>query len=207
MKPAVVAIFCCIVLSGAAWGVEIKPTNFSTPSPGGTFSFDFIALSPPTEDLRGIQLTLESVSGPGVMTFDVDASKTVYDDPSYWIYGINEGGAVKESAGSYIFPDNPDPAITLVAPLAPNDTIARFAFTWDGTVGDYVFTLNSDINYSYLILDSFNRVEVSLPDGAWFTEPIVSAEDNSFTVHIIPEPATVALLATGGLAAMRRRPR
>lgn len=46
------------------------------------------------------------------------------------------------------------------------------------------------------------RVEIEMPDGV-FTQ----IDDLGFTTTIIPEPASVLLLALGGLALLRRRPR
>src|SRR4030042_2038486 len=106
-----------IVLSTAVFGVEIKPTNISIPSPGGTFSFDFVASSATSSiNAQFVQLTIDSISGP-----------------------------------------------------------AGIAFTWNGTVGDYIFTLDRNIVQSYAYLDNFTSAPVALPTGQWYTNPIVNA--------------------------------
>ncbi len=203
MKSAVSAFLICIALSAIAFGVEIKPTNISIPSPGGIFSFDFVVNTPIGQEAQFVQLTIDNVSGgPADLTFDTSASEAVEMNPDYWAFG-NSIGATAQSlpGGSYSFDDgaNNPPTATI------NDKIlARFAFIWDGTVDDYTFTLDLNIDNSYVYLDNFQSSPITLPTGQWYTEPIIGATDSIFTIHI-PEPATMLFLSLGGIFVLKRR--
>ena len=95
---------------------------------------------------------------------------------------------------------------TIVAAPGDHDILARFAFDWTGTPGDFEFTLDLDTLNSYLRLTDFSKEAFALPTGQWYSGPIIDADDNSFTVHI-PEPVSISLLGLGGLVILRRRRR
>lgn len=209
MKAIKLAIFLCVfscgVFSGTTKGVTIKPFDVMIPgSPGGLFSFDLVISEEPGISARAFQVTIVSISGPGVLTFDVAASEAVAAETAYWVYGNSAGAAaIKTDDGSYIFGD--DTANGLVEALVIDDIVARYAFTWDGAEGDYTFTLALDTTNSYVLLEDFiSKEALQLPAGGWYDYPIISADGSSFTVHI-PEPISLVLLGLGGLVLLKQR--
>jgi hypothetical protein len=204
MKSAVNAFLVCIVLSATAFGVEVKPANISIPSsPGGTFSFDFIVTNPPSQAAYTAQLTINRAwSNPPDLTFNTSASQSVLSNTSYWVWNNSQGTpAVDNGDGTYTFGDGPENAIA--ESINNGDILARFAFTWNGTTGNYEFILDKDTTNSFVRLADFSKAGFTLPTGQWFTSPIVGATDSSFTIHI-PEPVTVLLFGIGGLFVLRK---
>ena len=200
----IILLFYAIPLTQTQAVVVLGPDNFIMPeSTGKLFSFDIIVLDPIDDPLITFTARI-SVSRPGTLTFDASNSEAVEDDPDYWLYLTNVGaGALDKGCNSYEFADNPydPPSEVLVA----GDIVARYAFTWDGTEGDYTFTLDPDILNSFVQLDDFvSKEALQLPGGEWYSYPIVSADAISFTVHI-PEPTTMMLLALGGMVLLRKR--
>ncbi len=203
MKSAVSALLVSIILSAAAFGMEVQPTNIVIPSAGGTFSFDFVANTSPGQDAYAAQATIGSISGPSTLTFNSGASEAVAaSNTDYWVYGNSAGAAaIDNGGGSYTFSDGPDdPAI---ASINAGNILARFAFIWDGTVGNYTFNMDLDTASSFALLEDFSNAPFTLPTDDWFSGPIVDATDSSFTIHI-PEPASIILAGFGGLALLRR---
>lgn len=208
MKSKKLVIFLCVlicgVLCGTSRGVIIKASVSQMPGSGGElFSFDLLVSDGPNPSTRGFLVTLDSISGPSVLTFEADASETVAGEASYWLYG-NSGGAnaIDNGDGSYTFGD--DPASGTPVPLVIDDIVARYVFTWDGTEGDYAFSLDLGTDVSYILLEDFSKEALQLPEGVWYDYPIISADSTSFTVHI-PEPTTIAFLGLGCLTLLKRR--
>jgi outer membrane lipoprotein-sorting protein len=200
----------CLILSVPVQGVVvIEPTIVKMPgSTGETFSFEYAINDAAGTTALAYQSTI-SVSGPGTLTFDVTGSEAVVvDNTSYWIYGNSlDVGATDLGGGVYEFADTPDDPATEA--LLNGDVMARYAFAWEGTVGDYTFTLDLDTDYSFVYnASTWNADALALPDPAsqWWAAPIISADDTSFTVHI-PEPSTMVLLALGGAGLLKRRRR
>ena len=206
MKRKVVFVLC-LVLGGLiclpAKAVVVTPSNVEMPElSGGTFSFDLMIDDSMGVTAASYQSTI-SVSGPGGLTFDATASQVVASDvaaggaANYWITGNSIGAFASDMGGnSYSFGDGPsDPGIeTLLA----GDIMARYAFTWDGTEGDYTFSLDPDISNSFILNGTtFGN------DALAFTSGQYPGDQSSFTVTI-PEPASLALLALGGLALRRQ---
>lgn len=209
MKAIKFAIFLCLlscgVFCGKTRGVEIKPYIVLMPdSPDELFSFDLVISADPQLSAQSFKATIGSVSGPGVLTFDVAASETVGGEAAYWVYGNSAGAtAIDNGDGSYTFGDGPDNGVAEL--LLENDIMARYAFTWDGTEGDYTFTLDLNTDKSYILLPDFvSKEALQLPTGPWCEYPIMSADSSSFTVHI-PEPTTLMLIAMGGLVLLKHR--
>ncbi|MHC4646549.1 MAG: hypothetical protein ACYTBJ_13695 [Planctomycetota bacterium] len=195
----------CVVFSGDTNAAEIQPFITSMPaSSGGLFSFDLAITEDPGISATAFQATVGSVGGPGGLTFDVAASQAVDAQPLYWVYTNSDGAtAIDNGDGSYTFGD--DPADGLAQVLAPGDIMARYAFSWNGTEGDYTFTFDFDTTESYIQLEDFSsREALQLPTGSWYAYPIVSADGSSFTVNI-PEPATLGLFALTSLFLIRHR--
>ena len=207
MKAAMLAfVLCCITVP--AWAVVIRPSDVVLPtSPGELFSFDLVVKKLPSSfDAEGCQSTVE-VSGPGILTFNVASSAAVSNAPSYWLYQ-NSGGVVAQetSPGSkkYEFGDGPpDEGI-----LGAKDTIvARYAFNWDGTEGLYSFTFdfeNLNENFVFVFVEDYVSYPLKLPGGNWYSDPIVDADNSSFTVAI-PEPNALILFVLGGSILLKKR--
>ena len=160
-------------------------------APGATIWFDILIddAMGQSADAAKITLTVEPVAHAGSLTFDATASSAVVTSDDYWLFG-NSGGAGALTHGTNMF-EFGDSAETLPPDLLENeDIVARFAFTWDGTAGDYLITIDSDTDNTYLLQNYVQE------------EPEVS--DNPVTLYI-PEPASAILFALGSLAALRRR--
>ncbi|MHC4695079.1 MAG: PEP-CTERM sorting domain-containing protein [Planctomycetota bacterium] len=200
-------VFICGVFSGTSKGVTIKASVSQMPGSGGElFGFDLLVSDGPNPSAGAFLATVDSVSGPGVLTFDAVASETVTGETSYWLHGNSTGAnAIDNGDGSYTFGDGP--ASGTAVPLVIDDIVARYAFTWDGTEGDYTFTLDLGTDMSFILLEDFiSKEALQLPTGTWYDYPIISADSTSFTVHV-PEPATVALLGLGCLILLKRQRR
>ncbi len=199
-------LLSCGVFCGKTRGVEIKPYIVLMPgSQDELFSFDLVISEDLALSAQGFQATISNINGPGVLTFDVAASESVDTETSYWVYGNSAGAnAIDNSDGSYTFGDGPGNGVAEA--LLIDDIMARYAFIWDGTEGDYTFTLDLNIDESYIQLDDFvSKEALQLPGGdEWYDYPIISADSSSFTVHI-PEPATLILMAMGGLVLLKQR--
>lgn len=202
MKAKRLAIFLfllsCGVFCGTTRGVEVQPTIVQMPSsPGEPFSFDLVISTDPNPLAQGFQATIGSISGPSVLTFDIPSSQTVSGETAYWVFGNSAGAtAIDNSDGSYTFGDSPDNGVA--EPLVIDDIMARYAFTWDGTVGDYTFTLDLDINKSFIQDESFTKQVLQFSSGQY------PGDSDYFTVHI-PEPTSLVLFGLGGLVLLKHR--
>lgn len=200
MKLAILAFALgYIVETVPVWGIEVTPSNVVLPaSAGELFSFDLIINSsdPTGVTASGFQCVI-GVS-PGGLTLDATNSEAVNDDPGYWIYG-NSASVYAESLGgnNYRFSDRP--ANPLTETLFAGDTMARYAFTWDGNVGDYTFTLDLDTSNSYVLLDDFfSKETLEFNPGSY------PGDISSFTVTV-PEPTTLMLFALSSTILLKKR--
>ena len=187
-----------------AEAVMLTPSNVVIPTLSGeTLRFDLIIDGDPLGYLAASYQSTISVSGPGGLAFDVATSQAVVTidtiDQDYWIVGNSAGVFAFDLGGNnYLFGDGPsNPGIET---LLTGDIMARYAFTWDGTVGDYTFTLDLDIEKSLLL----NGITYGT-DALEFTSGQYSGDDTSFTVSTIPEPASIMLLVFG--ATLLRKPK
>jgi len=198
MKLATIAfLLSCGIFTELTRGVVITPSNVVIPtSPGGLFSFDYIISDAMSTSAQAFQATM-SVSGPGVLTFDVTSSEAVDAELGYWLHGNSAGvTAIDLGSNSYQFGDGPDNGIA--QSLAVDDIMARYAFTWGGTVGDYTFTLDFDTAKSFILNGSFVTEPLQFNRGQYL------GDDSSFTITIVPEPTTILLLALGGAGLLKR---
>ncbi len=192
-----VFVLSCIVFSVPADAVIIEPGNVVIPaSPGGLFSFDFIINDPTGVAALSLQTTI-NVSGPGTLTFDAALSEAVESDPCYWVYNNSIGAAaIDRGSNNYEFGDGAnDPYLE---DLVADEIVARYAFTWDGTEGDYTFTIDLDTSGSHVLDDSFTEQALEFTPGSF------PGGSNYFTAHI-PEPATMLLFGLGGLFLRKKR--
>lgn len=200
----IMLLLCAIPLT-QAHAVLVTPGNIVMPtSAGELFSFDFIITDPMGVTGIGFKSTI-NVTGSGTLTLDVPSSEAVANDPGYWLFGNSGGaGAIDRGGDNYEFGDDPFDGIAQA--LATNDIVARYAFTWDGTEGDYTFTLLDTGKSCILLADlvSTEPLQLPNPEPPWWSYPIIGAEIDSFTVHI-PEPTTMILLAFGSMVLLRKR--
>jgi len=80
--------------------------------------------------------------------------------------------------------------------LNDGDIMARYAFTWDGTEGLYIFTLDFNTNNSSILNSNFITEALEFEPES---DPL-----GSFSVYL-PEPITVNLFVLGILGILRRR--
>jgi len=192
-----VFVLSCIVFSVPAGAVIIEPDNVVIPaSPGGLFSFDFIINDPTGITAVSLQTTI-NVSGPGILTFDAPLSEAVESDPGYWVYNNSIGaGAIDRGSNNYEFGDGADDPYW--EDLVAGEIVARYAFTWDGTEGDYTFTIGLDTSRSHVLDDSFTEQALDFTRGSF------PGGSDYFTVYV-PEPATMLLFGLGGTVLLRKR--
>ncbi len=203
MKSLVcVFVLSCIVFSVPAGAVVIKPDNIVLPgSAGETFSFDLTVHDPCGVTGTSFNFWV-NVSGPGTLTFDEAASEAVANnttgDPDYWIYG-NSGGANARDWGSnnYEFGDDPQDTTSL-EPLVAGDIMARYAFSWDGTEGDYTFSFDLANTTNNFIADMWIAEALEFIPGD-------QAGGSDFFTVAIPEPVTMLLFGLGGAVLVRKR--
>jgi hypothetical protein len=206
MKVIKITIFLCLlscgVFCGKTRGVEIKPSIVLMPgSKDELFSFDLVISEEPSISAKGFQAI---ISGPSVLTFDVAASEAVSGETAYWVYG-NSAGATAIDNGDYSYTFGDWPFNGNAESLVIDDIMARYAFIWNGIEDDYTFTFDLGTGMSYILLDDLvSKEALQLPEGTWYDYPIISADSSSFTVHI-PEPATLILMAMGGLVLLKHR--
>jgi len=198
MKTIKILSLCflsCAVFCGQARGAEIQPSVVLMPgSPGEPFSFDLVISQDPGILAQGFQAVISSISGPGALTFNIPYTVAVAVDTDYWLSGNSAGVTAfyNPGDGSYTFGDGPGDGIAQ-APMVDN-IVGRYAFTWDGTEGNYTFTFDLNTEMSYFLLEDLSSKEALQLSGG----------GDSFTVYI-PEPTTLALLGLGCLSLLKRR--
>ena len=115
------------------------------------------------------------------------------------VYGNSDTEAFLDVDGiHYVFGDGPDDGTPKL--LAADDIMARYAFTWDGTAGDYTFALDLNTLWSFAQDTSYIPEALQFSPGPY--PPGVPA--GSFTVNI-PEPATLMLIGLGSAVLLRKR--
>ena len=195
----VLLLVCGLLLSVPAQGVvTITPLNVEIPTAAGEdLSFDFVISDMGTLSSQGFLSTI-SYSGPGTLTFDGTSSEGVTGEANYWIPSSPIVGAFEDpqNAGNYIFGDGPDDAVARA--LAIDDIMARYVFEWDGTPGDYIFSIDLAISDSFVQGEFFGLQELLFDRG------IYPGDSDSFTITI-PEPATLVLFGLGGFLLRKRR--
>ena len=159
--------------------------------PGDPIWFDVLVNDAMGDRAQNIQITLSVVPvATGAITFDAAESEAVENDVSYWVFGDSVGaGALDLGSDTYQFGDSPDSGVA--ESLINGDIVARFAFTWDGVVDDYLVTVDTGLSNTSILDENFETVAPS-----WVSNPVM--------LHV-PEPTTVAIIAVGSLAALRRR--
>ncbi len=187
-------VLSCGIFCEQTRGAEIQPSVVLMPSsPGEPFSFDLVISQDPGITSQGFQAIISSISGPGGLTFNIPYSVAVAIDTDYWLYGNSAGAtAIDNGDGSYTFGDGPGNGIAQ-APMV-DDIVARYAFIWDGTEGNYTFTFDLSTAMSYFLLEDLSSKEALQLSGG----------GDSFSVYI-PEPATLALLGLGCLFLLKHR--
>ena len=196
----VLSLVLASIISLPAEAIVLTPSNVVIPTLSGeTFSFDLIIDADPAGySAIGYQSTI-SVSGPGGLSLDAAASEAVATDAGYWIVGNSAGVNIADLGGNnYLFGDGPNnpPEETLLA----GDIMARYAFTWDGSIGDYTFSLDLDTAKSSIVnASTYGKEPLEFTPGQY------SGDDTSFTVQLVPEPASIMLLLFG--AALLRKQR
>jgi len=187
---------CLCVPAGAA--VILTPSNVQIPSsPGEIFSFDFVVSDPDGVTARSFQSTI-SIGDPCSLTLDEIGSEAVSSELDYWIYGNSLGVSARE-VGSNIYEFADGPSSPAYEDLLIGDIMARYAFEWDGTVGDYMFTLDLDTSKTYIL----NNITYE-NDAVTFDPGQYTGGSDCFTVHI-PEPGTLMLFGLAGTILLRKR--
>jgi hypothetical protein len=199
LKKTVIAVSIvgCLILFEQAQCVEITPSNMVLPtSAGEIFSFDFVISDDMDTNAVGFQATI-NVSGPSSLVFNESNSIAVIGDIDYWVFG-NSGGVIitTPDVNSYGFAD--DPLSGLPEPLSTDDIMARYAFIWDGTEGDYTFVLDLDTQNSFIQNENFEVEALEFTPGPY------DGNYNSFTI-IVPEPGTLVIFALGGTVLLKKR--
>ncbi len=196
------SVICIVALAFAALCVPAESAVIIEPSncvlDGNSFSFDFIINEPAGVSAQSFKTTI-GVTGEGLL-FEQADSEAVANEPDYWVFGNSAGaGAIDLGGNSFQFGDNLD--YGSAEPLLAGDIVARYAFTWDGTVDYYTFTIDLNTNSSYVL---YVLNESPVKEALQFSPGTYQGDATSFTV-CIPEPATLTLLALGGTILLKKR--
>jgi hypothetical protein len=188
-KSAIVVFVAgCLIFSVQAQCVVITPSNIVLPDfVGDIFSFDFVILDATDTNITAFQATV-NVKGPGSLTFNALNSEAVAATDGYWAFGNSGGTNAFVQDGNYVFGGDTSSGYE---PLTSNDIMARYAFIWGGTEGDYTFILNLNTQ------NSFVQNEYYVKEPLEFTPGSYPGTNNSFTISI-PEPGTLVIFVLGG---------
>jgi len=197
----VLLLVCGMFLSLPARGaVTITPSIVQLPTAAGEdLAFDFVVVNPDGISAISFQTTV-SLTGPGTLTFDGPGSEAVSSDTDYWVYDNSVGAGARDLGGNlYDFGDGADNPASEA--LFAGDIVARYVFEWDGTIGDYIFSMDLSNTTANSV---FNAVTWNLDALALDPGELTPGGDDWFTVSLIPEPATLALLGLGGILLRKR---
>lgn len=160
-------------------------------NPGSPIWFDVLIANGLGQNSEGVQITLsvQAQGHAGSLTFSSAMSQAVAGDSDYWLFGNSAGANAMNLGGNvYQFGDGPNNPAS--APLLNGRSVARFAFAWDGTVGDYRVSVDTSTQNTF-VLQNF----VTEQPG-WIANPVTLA---------VPEPSGFGALALFGIAIGRWR--
>lgn len=147
-----------------------------------------------------------TVGGPGGTLSTVPQSGQVLPNASTSIYDFQLPNWIDNEPIKYM-------RVQLTwanGPAAPVNVFSQAIKGTNTIIGSVVFASTPVLNpsgtgfYQYFDLEfkpnpDFERVQVQLPAGAYLTQTVID------TISTVPEPATIAILALGGLAIRSKR--
>ncbi|MDP6546234.1 MAG: leucine-rich repeat protein [Phycisphaerae bacterium] len=149
-----------------------------------------------------------SVGGGSGLTGGVDV---VFDN-------VSSGGTFSAEFSEIAVGDLDQEAIDALTFLLPGDPFQSWAVSFDGTF-DSLVTLTFGYDDSNLTMPEESLLILHHSGGEWEMLPVIARDMDANTITVtttgfstfalgaIPEPATLSLLALGGLAILRRRRR
>ena len=182
-----IAVFTvgCLIFSVQAQCVVIKPSNVALPtSAGELFSFDFVVSGAMNTSALAFQVTISI--GQSGLDFNEPISKAMANAAGYWAFGNSDNANAFVENGNFVFGDFTTDAELLVN----NDIMARYAFKWDGTEGNYTFTLDLNTGNSFVQKEDLGIEVLQFTPGAY------SGNSNNFIVNV-PEPSTLIIFLLG----------
>ena len=197
IKVMFFAVLLTVFVSVHADAAVLTIGNVSKPIyPGQLLSFDLLVSDPADLTATAFQATLH-VDTPG-LTFRSDFSENVTSDSDYWIYNNSAGiWAQQLETDTFRVSDSPDSPSSEM--LITDDIVARYVFTWNGSEEIYTFTLDLDTTQSYFLLPDITYQALQFDPGQ------LPGGEDYFSINLIPEPATLALLALGGIMLRRKK--
>jgi hypothetical protein len=192
MKSLIFTLFISSVFALNAPAAVLTANVTDLPSnPNDTFAFDLLYKDSPISAVS-FQSTVKITQGDiSALTLDITSSEQIESDSNYWLF--NNSGQVKalqSEPGAFVFSDFSDDGLAVQITQAM--TLAHYVFIWDGTEDTFTFTLDTDVVDSSLL--------VNFQD-----EPVeLDSTDNSFSV-LIPEPASLLMLALGSAAMLKNK--
>ncbi|MHC5061444.1 MAG: PEP-CTERM sorting domain-containing protein [Planctomycetota bacterium] len=207
MKKTMFVLFVvsCLLSLPAQAAITVTPSIVGElpDSAGENLTFDLMITDPCGLSAMAFEGKIENVSGPDTLTFDETGSMGIGADSGYWLFGNSSEIIASDNLdGTYTFADNTDDGSNLA--LAADDLVARYVFEYNGIEGDYTFTFDLDETDSFFYffdLGSFDEqsIPITIDPGT------LPGSSNSFTIALIPEPATLMLFGLGGFLLRKRR--
>jgi hypothetical protein len=192
-------------IANATANIELVP---SSPGPflgGETINVDVIINNgtPTARDLRLLQL-------------DVQASDPALGLNGPFAFNLPLGGLGYAAFGAYPVPSaaylglSPQPGVIFNLPASGEATAGTISLTLPNAPGAYTLDVlnptNTDLNEGALLNFGFGGADPATNwRGDGLGDALLTGGQTTFEVGVIPEPATLSLLALGGLAAFRRR--